>query len=122
MGSISGTVLDPNGAAIPGVKIKVTRKADDALVPSETDDKGCFQVHGLKADTYELSFNARGFAPLKTVEIKLVDHDLVTVSAILIPKNVEVLIGVVGYESPLDTPPGTTIFSGDYIRRLPIPE
>jgi hypothetical protein len=121
-GSISGTIRDTSGVNIPGVKIKVAPKDKSTVTQSETDAQGFFQVRGLKAGTYELSFEAKGFTSLKIVEIKLTDQDSVSVSAILVFKNVEVLIGIVGYESPLDTPMGTTIFSGDLIRRLPIPE
>ena len=39
-----------------------------------------------------------------------------------LPKGVNVVIGIVASESLLDYPSGTTIFKGDTIRRLPIPE
>lgn len=118
-GSISGTVLDPNGAAIPGVKIRVARKTGEAVTTSATDDKGSFRVRGLKSDVYELSLESKGFTSLKIVEIKLAGENSVTVAAILLPKNVEVVIGIVGTPWLIDTPPGTTIFSSDLIQRLP---
>ena len=120
--SIVGTVHDPTGAAIPKVKIEVRRKNGDKVAELESDDNGAFEVRSLVADTYELSFSAKKFTSLKIVEIKMNDRDSVTVDAVMMPKGVEVLIGIVASESLLDTPPGTTIIKGDYLRRLPIPE
>jgi Carboxypeptidase regulatory-like domain len=120
--SISGKVVDPNGAAVPGVKVRIAKKGGEAVNNSQTDEKGLFQFRGLKSDVYELGFESKGFSNLKITEIKLGDKDPVTISAILIPKGVDVVMGVVGSSSPLDTPPGTTIFSGETIRKLPIPQ
>ncbi len=118
--SITGTVCDSNGAALSGVKIQLTRK-NELVTASESDEKGAFRIQDLKADTYELTFEFKGFTRLKIVEIKVADQESVTVSAMLMPKGVEVVVGIVGgYESLLDTPLGTTIFSGDLIRRLPM--
>ena len=120
--SIVGTVLDRNGAAIPKVKIELRRQNGGKVAELESDDKGAFVVRSLVADTYELSFSAKNFTPLKIVEIKMNDSDSVTIDAVMMPKGVEVVIGTVASESLLDTPAGTTIFTGDIIRRLPIHE
>jgi len=117
--SISGTVVDPNGAVVPGVKIKVGRKSGAAVTGSQTDENGWFQIRGLTGDTYELTFESKEFALLKVVDVKLGDKDAVTVAAILTPKGTVVTIGIIADDSLLSTPFGTTIFSGDLIRRLP---
>ncbi len=119
-GSISGTVLDPNGAVVPGgVKILVARQTGEAVTTSTTDDKGSFRLSGLQSGVYELCFESKGFTTLKILEIRLAGEASVTVAAILLPKNVEVMIGIVGTPALIDTPPGTTIFSSDLIQRLP---
>jgi hypothetical protein len=120
--SIVGTVLDRKGAAIPKVKIELRRQNGGKVAELESDDKGAFVVRSLVADTYELSFSAKNFTPLKIVEIKMNDRDSVTVDAIMVPKGVEVEMGIVAAESLLDTPAGITIITGDMIRRLPIHE
>jgi hypothetical protein len=121
-GSLSGTICDVNGAVIPGVKVKVARKDGSTVTASETNAEGFFQVRGLNADTYELNFEMKGFAKLKIVDVKLAEQESITVSAILLIMKAEVLIGVVGYESPLETTPGTIILNSDFLRRLPIPK
>ena len=119
-GSISGTVVDPNGAVVRGVKIRITRKNGGALTALETNTEGAFQLQGLKGDTYELSLESAGFKSLKNVEIKLTDKDSLNVSVVLLPDATTITVGILGGTEPLiDTPPGMTIFSGDLIRRLP---
>ena len=120
-GSISGTVADPSATVIPGVKIRVARENGDVVTTSQTDDKGWFQVRGLKSDTYQLTFEARGFALLKFLEVKLGDKGSVTLAAILLPKGADVVIGIVAEEPLLNRYSATdmTVISGDLIRRLP---
>jgi hypothetical protein len=120
-GSISGTVVDPNGNFVHGARIKVTRKSGEVVTASRSDDRGRFQVRGLKSDTYELILEFKGFASLKVNEIRLGDKDEVVVAAILMPSGITELIGVVGDEPLLNRDSATrmTIFSGDLIRRLP---
>ena len=111
--------MDPNGARLPRVKIELARQGGEVVSASEADDKGVFLFRGLKNGVYELRFRSQGFTSLNIVEIKLGDNDSVTISAILAPKSVEVLVGIVGYAEPLSTP-GTMILDDDLIRRLPI--
>lgn len=118
-GSISGTVVDQNGELVPGVRIKVGRNNGETLTTSQTDGKGQFLVRGLKSDTYELTFESKGFDFLKVVDVKLGVKDSVTVAAILTLKGTVVTVGIIADDSLLSTPLGTTIFSGDLIRRLP---
>lgn len=120
--SISGTVVDPNGEFIQGVKVRVTRKNGKVVTSSRSDDRGRFQVRGLKSDTYELILELKGFALLKVTEIRLGDKDEVIVAAILMPSGITELIGIVAEEQPLldrDSATTKTILSGDLIRRLP---
>lgn len=118
--SISGTVVDQNGALVPGVRVRITRKNGNVLTALETNDQGSFQLSGLKGSTYELSLESFGFASIKNVEIKLGDKESVTVSVVLLPDATTVTVGLLMANDPLiDTPPGMTIFSGDLIRRLP---
>jgi hypothetical protein len=121
-GSISGKVVDPNGAVVRGVRVRIAKKGGEAVNNSQTDENGLFQFRGLKSDVYELGFESKGFSNLKITEVKLGDKDPVTISAILIPKGVDVVMGVVGGPSLIDTPPGTMILNGTTIRKLPLPQ
>jgi hypothetical protein len=60
-GAITGTVTDPNGAAIPGARI--TAKSVRTLLEytAETGDDGTYIVKNLPAGNYEVRFDASAF-------------------------------------------------------------
>jgi hypothetical protein len=61
-GSITGSVIDPSGAVIPGAK--VTLKADGQPdQQANTDDHGQFSFSNVAAGPFQLTINATGFDP-----------------------------------------------------------
>ena len=61
-GKISGTVLDPSGAGVPGVKITVTNTDRNQVVRSLTTDAvGIYAAPVLPVGTYSLKVEAKGF-------------------------------------------------------------
>ena len=61
-GKISGTVLDPSGAGVPGVKITVTNTDRNQVVRSLTTDAvGIYAAPILPVGTYTLKVEAKGF-------------------------------------------------------------
>src|SRR4051812_42125484 len=69
--TISGTVADPSGALIPGVRIEITGGSLTEPVVISSDNAGRFSSPDLKPGTYTLQLVKDGFAALsKTVELK----------------------------------------------------
>jgi hypothetical protein len=60
--TLSGRVLDPNGAVIPGATVTATQKATAVKRETTTNDEGVFVIPNLAAGEYELKIQARGFA------------------------------------------------------------
>jgi hypothetical protein len=116
-GSISGTVVDPNGAVIAGVRVMVARKNCATLATVTTDENGKFQFRALSPDIYELTFESKQFAKHTVTEIKIGDNEVVNIMASLQPKTATKTIGIIAISEPLETT--STIFTGDLIRRLP---
>ena len=59
---LRGTVTDPNGAAVPGVKIAVTDLATNIMVRTvTTDNNGNFEIPDLKLGSYRLNAEKAGF-------------------------------------------------------------
>src|SRR5215813_4766420 len=59
---LRGTVTDPNGAAVPGVKIAVTDLATNIMVRTvTTDGNGNFEIPDLKLGSYRLNAEKAGF-------------------------------------------------------------
>src|SRR5579883_835070 len=65
--SVSGTVTDQTGAAIPGVSVQVVNPATGEKVNVVTSDRGQYAVPALAAATYKVTFSKAGFKT-QTVE------------------------------------------------------
>src|SRR5919199_56045 len=60
-GKITGTVTDPNKAAVPGATVKVTDAARGTTVTLTTNDEGFFQAPYLLPGTYQVVVESAGF-------------------------------------------------------------
>jgi Carboxypeptidase regulatory-like domain len=58
---ISGTILDPAGAAIPGAHITLTSTETGFTSTAESNPSGAFSFPGLNVGTYDLKVTANGF-------------------------------------------------------------
>src|SRR5260370_28547628 len=69
-GSISGTVKDPNGAAVAGATVTITDAQKKTVVrTATTDDSGTFSAPDLTSAVYDITVEAPNFK--KHVETKL---------------------------------------------------
>jgi hypothetical protein len=122
--SVSGKVSDPMGAAVLGAKITLTKAGSKEVVSTSTSDpEGGFRLLGLASGSYDLKVEANRFKSLMVKDVKVARHERVKLDAVLMLKGTTEWVGIV-VETPLiDTSqPGTTVISGDLIRRLPFPE
>jgi hypothetical protein len=60
--TISGTVTDPSGAAIPGAKVTLTSVSSGAVSQTATGTDGFYSFPNLTPGTYNLSGSAPGFS------------------------------------------------------------
>src|ERR1700728_532913 len=60
-GSITGTVLDQAGAAIPNAAVTATRQDTGAVSQVTTTETGNYTFPSLEPGTYNLKFSANGF-------------------------------------------------------------
>src|SRR6267378_3627574 len=60
-GSLSGTVTDAHGAAVPGAMVRVTSTSRGELSTAKTEDDGRFVFPQLEPGQYTLRVEARGF-------------------------------------------------------------
>jgi hypothetical protein len=70
-GSISGTVSDPSGAAVPGVKVTVTAPATGLSRSSTTNQSGEYLVPLLGVANYTVQVELQGFQTAKAEDIRL---------------------------------------------------
>ena len=60
-GAISGTVMDPSGAVIPGATVTVTSVGTQQTRRVTTSNLGTFTVQDLEPVTYKVTVEAQGF-------------------------------------------------------------
>jgi hypothetical protein len=68
---ISGTVVDPQGAVVPGAKVTATNKATGTSRSATTTSTGNYVIPNLQPGTYDVSVDAKGFAKGATENITL---------------------------------------------------
>src|SRR3954447_12654694 len=60
--TITGTVLDKAGAAIPGAEVTLTQQQTGFTSKTISNDSGNFTFNGLNVGTYDLKATAKGFS------------------------------------------------------------
>jgi hypothetical protein len=94
---VSGTVTDPNGAAVPGAVVKLTNRATKIDVETTTNDSGYFNFVNLNPAMYILRVEVTGFkgvqsAPFEVgVNEAVVQNIALTVGAV--SETVEIMAG-----------------------------
>ena len=64
-GKLTGVVVDPSGAAIPGIQVKLTNRATAKVFITSSDAMGRFEFDDVTPGRYDLSAEARGFNPAR---------------------------------------------------------
>ena len=70
--TLSGRVVDPNGAVIPQAQVKATQTVTGLVRETQTNDDGLFTLTNLAPGEYEVAFESQGFAKkvrLTTLEV-----------------------------------------------------
>ena len=118
---LSGTVLDPIGAVIPGAKVTLTNADTKEMRQTSTNDEGRFAFTFVEAGNYSVAIEAANFKRHRVTNVRVEKDKLINIDMILEFSNETETVGILMAEPALiDTPPGTFIISGDLIRRLPI--
>jgi hypothetical protein len=60
-GSISGTVMDPQGAVVSGAQVKATNTATGVTQTTTSDSAGLFRFNLIPAGEYKVEVSAQGF-------------------------------------------------------------
>jgi len=68
---ISGTVVDPQGAVVPGAKVTATNQATGIGRSVNTTSTGNYVIPNLQPGTYDVSVDAKGFAAANNKGLKL---------------------------------------------------
>ena len=80
-GSISGTVVDPTGAVVPGAKVTATNAATNTVSSAVTNNDGLFALRSLPPGSYKIAIEAPNFRTsiLEKIDVNVArDTDLGT--------------------------------------------
>jgi Carboxypeptidase regulatory-like domain len=61
-GSIHGTIIDPNGTAVAGARVKLTRQDQSPAQEAPAGDDGQYSFANVAPGPFQLSISAEGFA------------------------------------------------------------
>ena len=113
---LTGQVLDPLGAALPGATVTLEHLQTKQIHKTKTSDEGKFQFLGLRAGNYLVKISLPGFAKYKHKGLEIKNNQATNVDATLSLDQETALVGIVGYT---DDPPGTKTFTRREFESLP---
>ncbi len=108
LGTITGTVTDPQGGAIPNAKITITEDATGLTYDATTSAAGDYVRPALKPGTYTVTAEAAGFRRVAQKNVVVVGGDRVGVNITLPVGNVTESVEV-SAEAPLLQTESTTL-------------
>jgi hypothetical protein len=62
-GSITGTVVDPTGAAVTGARVKLSREDQSPAQEAVSDEDGQFAFANIAPGAFQIGITAEGFSP-----------------------------------------------------------
>src|SRR5574341_713392 len=119
--TLSGTVVDANGAAIPGATITVTEPATGVERTTTTNDLGYFTIPLLKPSTYLLHVEHQGFLTAEVRDIVLNVNDQRALTIKMKVGDVKETVNITG-EAPLinESPAVGTVVDRQFVGNLPL--
>jgi hypothetical protein len=120
--TLTGTVMDPNDAVVPGVNIAVINKSNAFERATVTNGEGSFIVPLLPVGTYVVKAEREGFTPVELHDVVLNVNDRVSVTIKLKVGGISgQTVDVVDTPALLDESPavGTTV-DRQFVENLPL--
>jgi hypothetical protein len=115
---LTGTVVDPSGAMVAGATVTLENVRSKETQKTISTDEGQFQFVGMAAGEYSIQIESLGFRKYRIEALQIANSEMINLKVTL-SVNLEVLVGVVVGESPIDDPPGTTTITQKLLRSLP---
>jgi hypothetical protein len=99
--TLTGTVRDPAGAALPGVTVEASSPAlIEKVRTAVTDDTGQYRIIDLRPGDYKLSFSLQGFNTVIRENVQVAGTQVVTIPVEMKLGGVEEKVTVTG-ETPV---------------------
>jgi len=119
--TLSGTILDPNGAVVPAANITLTDIATGVKRTATTNDQGYFIIPLLKPSTYTLNAEHSGFLTIEVKEVVLNVGDARALKIQMMVGDVKETVNITS-EAPLlnEAPAVGTIINRQFAANIPL--
>jgi len=122
-GAISGTVTDPNGAAVPGAQVDIVNQATGVVERTvKTNNDGSFSATLLPVGTYRVVVTASGFAKAEAPDIRVNVTETTNLSVPLKIGGVAETVTITAGAAPVQLSSATTgqTLGAETVTRLPL--
>lgn len=121
-GTITGTVTDPSGAAIPGVQVSVVQTETNIQSRVVTNSEGIYRVATLQPGPYTVTFEASGFKRVVQTNVILRVGDVLPVNATMQLGQLSESVEVSAQSTLLETETSSTgtVTEGDTLYKMPL--
>src|SRR5215510_5730910 len=90
--TISGRVMDQNGAVIPGAEVQAKLVKTGQTRTTTSDAEGRYRLIQLEPGTYAVHVSFNGFAPVRMTGITTVSGRSLELPVTLTPANIEAVV------------------------------
>jgi hypothetical protein len=120
--ALKGTVLDPNGATVPGAKVVLTDNRSKQEFTATTSDEGAFEFAALTPGVYQVEATLPGFETLRMTHLAVAADEAVAVDLTLDVAGGMEIVGALVSDDPMrGNGNGVTTFDPERITKLPRP-
>ena len=122
VGSISGTVRDPQGGAIPRVEVTIVEETTRQTRIVRTDDDGSYSAQSLPVGRYSVSVAPQGFKNTVATGIEVHVDDRIVVDLNLEVGQVSEIVTITGAAQLVETESGkvSSLVSEKQVTELPL--
>jgi hypothetical protein len=102
-GSVTGTVVDQKGAAVPGARVEALNVGTNVSRETKTNETGAFQFTNLQPGTYNITFSLASFKTVIQEKVMVEANNIRRVDAELPVADVKETVVVTSESVPLQT-------------------
>ena len=122
-GGITGEVVDPTGAAIPGAVVEATNESTGVIFRIVASATGAFQISNVPLGSYSLTVSANGFSKSILNHVTVVAGNATPIKAVLSLGSTSQTVQVEGAAAELintESSQGETTISAEQLASAPV--
>jgi hypothetical protein len=121
-GNITGTVLDPSGAAVQGASVIAQNIGTGIKTAAKTGPNGIYRIDNLLVGTYSVTTSAPGFTTTTIDHVEVELNKITTLNLKLQVGNVSTVVEISEVAASIDTTTAqiSNSYTGQMARELPV--